>query len=545
MDFDRLKDPEPKYFEDILRNSLSEEKLQQFCADFLALFRPKQHKQPVPCAIGSADSGKTSLFAPVFQVVPLNRIARVTKQKSFNKAMIDSSTEVIFLDEAFPGLLEIDDWKILCQGGFTSHDVKWKKAEGFHCSASMYITCQTEMDFGADHNEAMDKRLHKYYFTSLPRVDPEANKWLRQHAMDCIVWAQNIVGSNEGSATPYPVVHEHGLPEDDLQNILTVSLIDEEAEDSSQPKCSQTSTRSTQSSSESDADITEDSDAAEIEMLRAEHAKASEGSLRQRHLKMLLTNMENSQKSKKRSRKAVRNRRLASRRAMLVDLGVVDQSEVSQLITDPDEPLPTYLEREQDKAIEEKQKQREEKQRREEQEKIRQAFENPWLINMEKDMAEHSKRMEQPRDEEERQVMKSLLEINCDKLRSYHERHGTLKLPAAVEERKRLCLSNQLVKPSCVSFIRDVFSPLLVIPRPASQCFGTPPRSSQSAAEDEEEHLLFITPKTPTYVPHNDFALVCPPSPVLPFTPVKRGRVQSQGNAKKQKKLTCFFQSQS
>lgn len=421
MDFDRLKDPEPKYFEEILRNNLSEDKLHQFCADFLALFCPKRHKQPVPCAIGSANSGKTSLFAPVFQIVPLNRIARVTKQKNFNKAMIDSSTEIIFLDEAFSGLLEVDDWKILCQGGFTSHDVKWKKAEGFHCSASMYITCQTELDFGVAHNEAMDKRLHKYYFKRpLPHVNPEANEWLKQHAMDCIAWAQKIVGNNEGSATLEPVVHEHGLPEDDLKNILTVSLIDEEVEP--QPQCSQASVRATQSSSESDADVIEDSDADRIETLRSEHAKASDGSLRQRHLEMLLTNTEETQKAKKRLTKTVRNHRLAHRRAMLVDLGVADQSEVSQLVTDPDEPLPACLERELENAIEARQKQREEKQHREEQEKIRKAFSNPWLFQMEKDMAEQSTRMVQPRDEEERQVMKSLLEINCDKLRSYHER---------------------------------------------------------------------------------------------------------------------------
>ena len=46
--------------------------------------------------------------------------------------MIDSSTEVIFLHEAYSNLLDIDDWKIICRGGFTSHDVKWKKAQGFH-----------------------------------------------------------------------------------------------------------------------------------------------------------------------------------------------------------------------------------------------------------------------------------------------------------------------------------------------------------------------------------------------------------------------------
>ena len=59
--------------------------------------------------------------------------------------MIDSSAEVIFLDKASPKLLDVN-WNILCQAGFTSHDVKWKRAEGFHCRASMYITCQQEMD---------------------------------------------------------------------------------------------------------------------------------------------------------------------------------------------------------------------------------------------------------------------------------------------------------------------------------------------------------------------------------------------------------------
>ena len=154
----------------------------------------------MPCATGASDSGKTSLFSPVFQIVPLSRIVRVTKQTSFNESMNDSSTEVIFLDEAYANLLDIDDWKISCQGGFTSHDVKWKQAKGFHCRASMYITCQQEMDFGKAHNDAMNRRLHKYYFKSLPHVDPEANHWLREHAMDCIVWTQKMAATDSSAA---------------------------------------------------------------------------------------------------------------------------------------------------------------------------------------------------------------------------------------------------------------------------------------------------------------------------------------------------------
>jgi len=84
---------------------------------------------------------------------------------------------------------------------FTYINIQWTPPRYF-----FYITCQTEMDFGVVHNEAMDKRLHKCYFKSLPRVEPDANKWLREHAIECIVWAQNIVGSTARSATLEPVV---------------------------------------------------------------------------------------------------------------------------------------------------------------------------------------------------------------------------------------------------------------------------------------------------------------------------------------------------
>ena len=202
VDYDRLKDPEPRYFEAILWNSLPEDEIWQFCGDFLGLFHPKEHKQAVLCAIGSPDSGKTSLFSPVFLIIPLSRISHITKQKSFNKAMINNLTEVIFLNEPYAGLLGIDDWKVICQGGFTSHDTKWKKAQGFHCSVTMYITCQVEM---VQLTMKLWTNACKYHLKSLPRVEPEANKWPRKHAMDCTVSGHNIVEdslSSQASTMP-------------------------------------------------------------------------------------------------------------------------------------------------------------------------------------------------------------------------------------------------------------------------------------------------------------------------------------------------------
>ena len=57
----------------------------------------------------------------------------------------------------------------------------------------MFITCQKEMDFGEEHNAAMNVRLRKFHFKTL-RSPPVfgAMEVLKEHAMDCIVWASSM-----------------------------------------------------------------------------------------------------------------------------------------------------------------------------------------------------------------------------------------------------------------------------------------------------------------------------------------------------------------
>ena len=57
---------------------------------------------------------------------------------------------------------------------------------------------------------------------------------------------------------------------------------------------------------------------------------------------------------------------------------------------------------------------------------------------MENDKADQNKRMEQWIDENERQVLTSLLEINCQELCSFLKQQGTRNLPGAVKEHKKL-----------------------------------------------------------------------------------------------------------
>jgi len=74
------------------------------------------------------------------------------------------------------------------------------------------------------------------------------------------------------------------------------------------------------------------------------------------------------------------------------------------------------------------------------------------------EIAECNRRLVGTEDAEMRAVFMSLLEINSNKLRVFHQNQGTLGKQEALAEGKKLCLERGLVEKSCVDCIRDVFS---------------------------------------------------------------------------------------
>ena len=143
----------------------------------------------MPCLVGDANSSKTSLFLPILALVHHCKIATATKQRAFNKAMITKSTEVIFIDEASTSTMDIYDWKILTQGGYTAYDVKYQTAKSFINCCPMLITAQQKLQFKAEDQPAMERRLRNHTFKSLPAPKKRAADWLQKHPMDCVVWA--------------------------------------------------------------------------------------------------------------------------------------------------------------------------------------------------------------------------------------------------------------------------------------------------------------------------------------------------------------------
>lgn len=97
--------------------------------------------------------------------------------------------------------MDINDWKILTQGGYTACDVKYQTAKSFINCCPMLLTAQTKLQFKPEDQPAMDRRLRNYNFKSLPHPKKGAAKWLRRHPMECIVWAAAQASRCAASAT--------------------------------------------------------------------------------------------------------------------------------------------------------------------------------------------------------------------------------------------------------------------------------------------------------------------------------------------------------
>ena len=133
--------------------------------------------------------------------------------------MITSFTEVISIDEASESTLDITDWKVLTQGGYSAHDVKYQIAKAFLNRCPMIITAQHKLQFGTTHQPAMEKRLRTYVFKTLPNPKKSAAAWLKKHAMDCVVWATEKAKDCQGDSES-DENDEDGTGSEDEEGIL-------------------------------------------------------------------------------------------------------------------------------------------------------------------------------------------------------------------------------------------------------------------------------------------------------------------------------------
>ena len=554
--YDPQRTADPKYFREILENSLTDSDISEFCDDFLKLlhFNQKRHKDKVPCLIGDANSGKTSLFQPVLGLIHHSNIATVTKQRAFNKAMIKKTTEVIFIDEASISTMEIDDWKILTQGGYTAADVKYQTAKSFINRCPMLLTAQQKLQFKPEDQPAMDRRLRHYTFKSLPEPKKKAAEWLRKNPMHCVVWAaekarrlNNDDGSDDtGDSDEEQAANFDGsLPELEKDAFRSLSLADTLAS-TTEEKSDENSTRedrgiTRESTEEESLDLDQDEMVAVLE-------KALEQcwpmSLRYRQLSQMLQ----ARLKEVQAAKDFEERMYQDRQQNLLSRGVTVEH-VALLSRHSSDPLPTPIQRDLDAANAQARRQELVTKR----ERAKKAFESPWLQTTEKELHQCSLTLLAVLDRETRASMEAYRQVLQDKLKSHHENLGTIKCDFALEARRRWCCAQGLLKKEDRHLLTTLVQTLPTINHLGESSQDTLDEPSPASTEGEknsDDEAMFITPvpiesgHCRLYRENNDCALSEAMLRESSTNKRKRPASSQPGHRKAQNTIMNYFSSQ-
>ena len=265
--------PDAKHFREILENSLSPEDIGRFCEDFVKLlhYNKKKHKDKVPCLIGDASSGKTSLFFPILSLVHHGNVATVTKQRAFSKSMITPFTEVIFIDEGhgedlgYRRLENIDPrWLFGARRQIPVGQI-------VHKSMPYAYHQQQRLDFGPSDQPVMDRRLNTYEFRSLPNPQKSASSWLKKHPMECLIWASEKAEASrrderdeedQSETDEEQSIFEDGILKENEKEELRALSLDEAMAENTIP-CSRENERSQDVTEVTDGDL-EDSQSGDV-----------------------------------------------------------------------------------------------------------------------------------------------------------------------------------------------------------------------------------------------------------------------------------------
>lgn len=225
------------------------------------------------------------------------------------------------------------------------------------------------------------------------------------------------------------VSEEDGLASEDIEQILSVSIVEENLPSCSWPESgTEHEPDNTEIASDSEGGSTDDStDGDDLNRLRLELCKAKPDGIRHRQLSMLLKNAD----------------RLAGRRRFLVDLGVASELQINRRVIDPDEPLPSTQKEMERQACEKREERIQAQKKTTGTRKSEKGIYQSLACRNGNGNAECNRRLEGTEDTEMPTVLMSLLEINSNKLRLLYQNQGTLGKQEALTERKKLCLERR------------------------------------------------------------------------------------------------------
>ncbi|XP_078383761.1 uncharacterized protein LOC144666234 isoform X2 [Oculina patagonica] len=468
VEYTRDKLPDVTFFQEILENSLSEEEIGHFCEYFVRLlnYGTKQHKEKVLCLVGEPNSGKTSLFAPIAAIIPQRYIAMITKQKAFNKSLIDQQTQIIFLDEAYAGLLEPDDWKVLTQGGLMAPDRKFKSSKAMNIRCPMFITCQSKMDFGEEHNAAMEVRLRKFQFKTL-KSPPVAGvqKFLKDHAMDCIVWAATkAVEPEDELPRPPKETRKDDEPFGEEEKARIKNLTFDESDKDSEGNIADDPFEETSQESDESLSLTDEQASPsfvnvmekELDMISKLCEKEPPHSLKRRQLEVIGANVKQVKEDCRNQEEERKAQFLNETKARWIAVGML-REEDANLLESVDGPYHPNIEKTREEYFANKRAEEE----RALEERAQKYYEDEWVIAKEKELQDLQTKEDTATDQDTKRALAYVMQVAVDALKGRFMKEDVPRLKKYVlMERKRVAVELGWCSRDQAATIQSIWCPL-------------------------------------------------------------------------------------
>ena len=196
--YDCASTPDPRYFKEGIMNSFPELRIRvRFLNKLYQCLLAGRMPQKVPKLVvsGPRDSGKTSWASIFLRIIPKDHLASITSEKQFSAAMVKENTQLILIDDWSESTMSSQLAKTLLQGGWMVTAVKHRGPRQVINNSPFYITTNKLPDFG-DENANVRRRLAIFETSSLPETRIGVDKWIYDHAMECIAWMAEEISEN-------------------------------------------------------------------------------------------------------------------------------------------------------------------------------------------------------------------------------------------------------------------------------------------------------------------------------------------------------------
>ena len=372
------------------------------------------------------------------------------------------------------------------------------------------------MNFGEDHNAAMNVRLRTFHFKTL-RSQPVAGamKFLKEHAMDCIVWASSMaVTPVDELPPPVPetVQGDTTFDDEERERIRNFKMDDSDSGDAMVDEDSQeTPARNQENGEESEGTSDNDDNSSyakgwersyeEIVRLREQQPR---NSLKRRQLELLGAGVKQSRDDCDRRADLTKEQFLQETRARWIALGMMKEED-ADLLHSVDGPYHPNIEKTREECFAKKKAEEE----RQLAEKARDYYQDGWVLGKEKELQDLQKQEDAATDPETKRALQYIIEVAVDTLKARFQREEVRGLQKYVlQERRRQAVQLKWCSGEQAEFVRSIWCPL---PFPSqvpqdepSGRHASQPRSQPSKSDDDDQDL-FITQVASWEASHTQF----------------------------------------